>query len=241
MKNSDTVIQGLWIGTALSKMEQLCIASYLQNGHDFHLYAYGRVDNTPSGARIMDANEIIPAGDLVKDEFGGYVNFSNKFRYMLLYKKGGWWVDMDTVCLKPFDFKESYVFSSEASVPYKRLLVNTTFIKSQPGAPFLKDCIDFINSRGFENIHWGELGVNLISRMIFTNQLSEHIKSPEYFCPYSGHELNGLIQNAATTDISGSYAIHWWNELWKRKGFSKDADFPGDCLYEVLKKKYSVI
>ena len=37
------IIQGLWIGSELSMMEQLSIASFLKNGHDYHLYVYGDV------------------------------------------------------------------------------------------------------------------------------------------------------------------------------------------------------
>ena len=36
MKNK--VIKSLWIGDQLSRLEQLCIKSFLYHGHEFHLY-----------------------------------------------------------------------------------------------------------------------------------------------------------------------------------------------------------
>ena len=33
---------------------------------------------------------------------GSYAGFANFFRYELLRKRGGWWVDLDTICLRPF-------------------------------------------------------------------------------------------------------------------------------------------
>ncbi|HKB65528.1 MAG TPA: hypothetical protein VKC61_06695 [Pyrinomonadaceae bacterium] len=54
-------IQGLWIGRELSLMEQLSISSFLQNGHDYHLYVYEEVKNVPAGTVVRNANEILPA------------------------------------------------------------------------------------------------------------------------------------------------------------------------------------
>ena len=238
MKNQP--IQSLWIGESLSPMEILCIRSYIANGHEFHLYVYDNVLNIPEGVEVKDANEIIPQDKIYVDAFGGYVNLSNQFRYTMLYKLGGWWVDMDTVCLKPFVFEEDFVFSSETSDPYNRILVNTTYIKSIPGAKFLKDCLDFLEYRGHENIHWGELGVNLISRMIFRNNLGKYVRSPEYFCPLSGYQLNRLIKESDEHIPESAYAIHWWHELWRRGKIDKSGQFPESSWYEQLKRKYKV-
>ena len=41
--------------------------------------------------------------------------FSNFFRYKLLLERGGWWVDADMVCLRPFAFDKEHVFASEVS------------------------------------------------------------------------------------------------------------------------------
>ncbi len=54
------IIQSLWIGKELSKIEQLCIASFIYHGCVFHLYTYEKVANVPAGVVLMDANEIIP-------------------------------------------------------------------------------------------------------------------------------------------------------------------------------------
>jgi hypothetical protein len=54
-------IQGLWIGSELSVMEQLSISSFLLNGHHYHLYVYEEVKYIPSGTVVMDASEILPS------------------------------------------------------------------------------------------------------------------------------------------------------------------------------------
>ena len=238
MKNQ--LIQSLWVGEALSPMETLCIRSFLANGHAFHLYVYDHVENIPEQTIVRDANGILPREKIYVDAFGGYVNLSNQFRYTMLYKIGGWWVDMDTVCLKPFDFNEKFVFSSETSDPLNRSLVNTTYIKSPPGARFLKDCLDFLEHRGHEYIHWGELGVNLISRMIFRNGLGEFVRPPVIFCPISCFGINRLIKASDEQIPENTYAIHWWHEIWRERKIDKSGRFPESSLYERLKRKYGV-
>jgi mannosyltransferase OCH1-like enzyme len=234
----DNIIQSLWVGPELGNMETLCIRSYLANGHDFHLYTFDEVRNIPEGTVVKNANDILPKEKIYRDAFGGFVNLSNQFRYTLLYKLGGWWVDMDTVCLKKFDFTQDFVFSSEFSEPTGRFMVNTTFIKSKAGAKFLSDCLDYIEIRGHENIHWGELGVNLISRMIFRNNLGEYIMLPESFCPVSPYQTKLFIHDTNYVLPEGAYAIHWWHEIWKRNNYDKNGEFPKYSLYEKMKSLY---
>src|ERR1043165_6249395 len=98
-------IQCLWIGPRLSAMEQLCINSFLRHGHEGHLYADGGGDARPAGTVVRDGREILPAERIFfysdHDSPSGFANF---FRYKLLLDRGGWWVDTDMVCLRPFDF-----------------------------------------------------------------------------------------------------------------------------------------
>jgi len=72
-------------------------------GHAFHLYVYDGID-VPEGVILKDASEIIPREELfyfqnpdtAKPDLGP---FSDLFRFRLLMMRGGWWSDVDTVCL----------------------------------------------------------------------------------------------------------------------------------------------
>ncbi|MGH9824062.1 MAG: glycosyltransferase, partial [Blastocatellia bacterium] len=97
----NALVQGLWVGSHLSKMERLSIQSFIDNGHPYHLYTYGRVDNIPGGANVLDGNEILDESGIFQyEQHRSYSAFSNVFRYKLLLERGGWWVDTDMVCLK---------------------------------------------------------------------------------------------------------------------------------------------
>jgi hypothetical protein len=110
------VINALWIGQ-LSPLEQLCLKSFVARGHSVHLYTYDPIENVPQGVTLQDAAQILPPSQIFRNRLGkgkgSVAAFSDLFRYKLLLDKGGWWVDADVFCLKPFDFAAPYVFGAE--------------------------------------------------------------------------------------------------------------------------------
>ena len=53
------IVQSLWVGNKLSRMEHYSIKSFLKLGFTYHLYVYENVKNVPKGTIIKDANTII--------------------------------------------------------------------------------------------------------------------------------------------------------------------------------------
>ena len=53
-------------------MERMSIASFLANGHAFHLFVYSDVKDVPAGAVLRDGNEILHASSIFRyrDETG---------------------------------------------------------------------------------------------------------------------------------------------------------------------------
>ncbi|MEI7780809.1 MAG: hypothetical protein WCJ18_02650 [Planctomycetota bacterium] len=103
-------IQGLWVGDSLTDLHRMCVESFLARGHGFALYTYGAVENLPPGVTIRDATQIVPSS-LIYQFDGSYAGFSDLFRNKLLHANGGWYVDLDIYCLRPFDVKAEIVFS----------------------------------------------------------------------------------------------------------------------------------
>ena len=121
------IIQSLWIGPELTKLEQLCLKSFVDHGHEFHLYTYEEVGNVPDGVIVKDGNEILDKSEIFRYKNGSVSAFSNLFRFTMLYKKGGYWADTDLLCVRPFKFEEDFVISSEPNAGYNqniRILYN---------------------------------------------------------------------------------------------------------------------
>lgn len=230
------IIQSLWIGDRLSNLEQLCITSYLKNGHEFHLYTYGNVHNIPLGTVVKDANEIISSNEIFQDSHGGVAAFSDWFRYKLLYKLGGWWVDMDSVCLKFFDIEEEYCFSTEGD--QEQYEITTGFIKAPPKAEFLEDLLEFIDKRRNRPVLWGEFGPSLLRLALQNYESKKYICPPETFCPIYWSDTYKLITKQDYVFLDSTYAVHFWNEVWRYGYLNKDAIYHPDSIYEVLKRLY---
>jgi len=255
------IIQSLWIGKELSNIEQLCIASFLKNGHEFHLYTYGEVKSIPEGTIIKDAKKIILEKDIFKNNAGSLAIFADWFRWELLYQKGGFWVDMDVVCLQPFTFEGDIIFGLENSsksaigvlkFPAKHKLTN--FLRNMCDKPntllpydstkqkLIKLKRRFLgNHRG--NVTWGEAGGPIgfskaLKHLAIKNKAQPYI----YFYPVHHSCWEAIFDETFKHDVAlfnNSYAIHLWNEMMRRDNtFDKDACFPEESLFEQLKTKY---
>ena len=100
----------------MTAIERLSITSFIENGHTFDLYSYGAIQGIPEGTQLRNAAEILPVERVFRyRDHSSYAGFSNFFRYKLLSERGGWWVDLDAVCLKPFDFDDEFVFCPSSS------------------------------------------------------------------------------------------------------------------------------
>jgi Glycosyltransferase sugar-binding region containing DXD motif len=236
---TDHVIQGLWIGAELSVMEHLSIASFLANGHQFQLFVYSDVKNVPAGTIVRDGEEILPASAIFRyRDNGSYAGFSNFFRYELLLKYGGWWVDLDTICLRPFRFADEYVIGSEpvaegGSHPISGVL------KTPPQSPLMQYLTLVCRSKNTATLSWGETGPRLVADGIRQLSLGKYVQASEAFCPLGWYEWERALD--PTSDVSLKTpvkAIHLWSEMWRRHGKDKCAVYHFDCLYERLKAKY---
>ena len=232
------VIQGLWVGNELSVMEQLSIASFLRNGHQYHLYVYEDVKNIPLGTIVKDGNEILPASRIFQyKQQASYAGFSNFFRYKLVLERGGWWADTDTICLKPFDFEAEYVFSSEFAMGEE--FINSGIFNARAGSDVMKYAWRVCEAKDPECIVWGETGPRLMAAAVREFSLEGYKQAAEVFCPIGYADWHKVLDPEANLQFSDrTYAIHLWNERWRAAGQDKNATYPDDCLYETLKKRY---
>jgi mannosyltransferase OCH1-like enzyme len=232
------VIQGLWIGAELSVMEQLSIASFLRNGHEYHLYVYDNVENIPAGTVVKDANEILPASRIFQyKQQPSYAGFSNFFRYKLLLERGGWWSDTDIICLKPFDFPEEYVFATEVCGGLE--VVSSGVIKAPAGSEAMGHAWEVCQTKNPEQLVWGETGPKLAGKTVKKYSLERYVKSHDFFCPLGYLEWHRVLEpEPEGSFIANSHAIHLWNEMWRSAGQDKNASYANNCLYEKLRRRY---
>jgi hypothetical protein len=96
-------VASLWIGPELTWMEQMCLLSFIENGHRTILYVYDDVKSVPDGVEVRDAREIMPTEQVIYHANTGSPAFhSDVFRLRMLEQTNYLWIDTDAYCLKPF-------------------------------------------------------------------------------------------------------------------------------------------
>lgn len=232
------IIQGLWIGPELSVMEQLSLASFLRNGHEYHLYVYSAVKNLPVGTIIRDANEILPSSSIFQyKQKPSYAGFSNFFRYKLLLERGGWWADTDTICLKTFDFPDEHVFSTEIFRGVE--VVTSGILKAPAGSEVMAYAWEVCQAKDPEQLVWGETGPRLMGGAVRKFSLDRYKKPHTVFCPLGYPEWRKVLEpDVEIIFDEGTYAIHLWNEMWRAASQDKNAQYSENCLYEQLKRRF---
>ena len=224
MDHNNTIVNSLWIGERLSELELLTINSFVRHGHEFHLWTYGNMSNIPDYVQTKDANEIIPEEDVFKypDDSklkwgkGSYAGFSDIFRYKLLYEKGGWWVDMDLTCLKPFDFEEAYFFRSH----WKYKVVGNA-MKCPKSSQLMLDCYNQSRVEVDEhNLNWHKPIEILNQHIVKLNLLN--FRHRGLFNNDHAFLLRKYLKRNSTIPDKW-YGIHWCNSSGKINYSDKSA------------------
>ena len=133
---SSRTIQSLWIGDRLSRIEILSITSFLTHGHPYHLYTYGPVEGVPAGVVVKDAHAVIARSRIFQVN-GSLSIFADWFRQEMLHACGGYWADLDLVCLRPLTFDDPIVVGKVDSSKVSNALMR--FPKGHPRTRQLAD------------------------------------------------------------------------------------------------------
>jgi hypothetical protein len=259
-KINKAVVQSLWIGPELSAIEQLAINSFLKNGHEFHLYTYDKVKNIPEGTTIKDANEIINSSEIFLYK-KSYATFADWFRWELIYKKGNFWVDMDVICLKPFDFKDELIYGFESDYRVPQTVIKfpkgheiakyMAYRCKQPFNIFYEDpfriklkkfCMKYFLFKKKGDIGWGYAGgPRGFTEVLKNKDLLKLAKPFTYFYPIHVSCAKSIFDLTFKNNpdfLKNSYALHCWNNYLKDHGINKNKTFEKESLIETLKRRY---
>ena len=256
-----TIVQSLWVGSNLSLMEVYSIKSFLKTGHEFHLYIYEPIQNIPKGTIIKDANEIMPKKTIFTLK-NAYLPFSDIFRYKLLYEKGNYWVDLDLIALKKFDFEEPYLFSSERTIQkgaYKlkqKFIPNIGVLKAPPKSDFYKELYEkcmVIHKKGTnkDRIKY----MRMLRKMLEKYNFGKYVKKPQYFCHLDwwfakeafmnvkSYKSKYGVPSRSVNSMIGKgtkfkpYSIHLWRSIVTHKyNLDLNAPYHPNSLWEILKR-----
>ncbi|HMN46685.1 MAG TPA: capsular polysaccharide synthesis protein [Povalibacter sp.] len=231
------LVSGLWVGSRFSPLERACIASFLQHGHHFDLYTYDSVEGVPDGCRIVSAASIVPRERICVQasaggQGGGIAAFSDLFRYELLLRQGGWWVDLDVFCLSASLPEQEIVIARQGPT-----VVNGAVLRFPQGHPLMAAARAACETKA-SGCNWGELGPDLLTRLVREMELQSVVMPPQMFYPIDWQHYWAVLDPRRSADVlqrmQAAVCLHLWNEMLRRIGIDKHVLPPQGSVLRAL-------
>jgi len=262
MTNNKT-INSFWISGPLSEMNILTIKSFVENGHEFHLYCYD-VDGTITNlvehgvysyfrdckVLVWDANIILLESEIYyyKNMAGGNPAFkfggiAERLKAEMLYKLGGWHVDLDVTCLQHFDFrfKDGKIVTMPNGLgfpeseyvlrPHNSGGIVANIIKAPAQSEFARRYVEHTKTITADNTIWEKSFTGL-------NQIVKDLQLEKYILPANvlGDDSDLYYRNFTKYGYAPEpelHAVHWCA--------ARQLAYEPGSFYESLLIKYKLV
>jgi hypothetical protein len=234
-------VNSYWGGGPLTRLELVCLSSFVQNGAHYSLYTYDEPRGVPDGVIVRDASEILPAERMFRYPAGtlnegSLSGFSNLFRYSLLQRVGGWWVDTDVCCLRAFQGSHDELYLREETQSGEFLVASCIFRAPSAGV-VLQHCLEAFARKDVTKVVHGETGPALLTDAIRACRREDLVQPGGPYFPVPWWEYERLLFDEQLS-VDRCVAVHFWNTMLRTAGVDKNATFPGNSVFERLKRQY---
>lgn len=229
-------LNSLWVGDRLGYLEQLCFVSALGQGHEVTVYSYTpeSLQGVPDGVEIRDAREVMPEQRLVRySDTGSFALGANFFRYCLLEKGLGYWIDADVYLIKPLNFSEKFVLGWEDQSKINNailLLPSDSEIvhdlcnlpRNNVRPPWFgpKRSLQYFIARmrkgvvRVQDLPWGTYGPEMLTYLAKKHKIAERAQKPGVFYPVGwpdARRLYGPAEQIQAMIGPDTCAVHMYN------------------------------
>jgi hypothetical protein len=227
----------LWIGPSLGAVERACLRSILRQGHPVSLYSYEEPAGVPDGVEVRDASEILPEHLIVRHHTGSVALFSNRFRYELLRRGCGVWVDTDFYLLAPLPDDRPYLFGR-----YAEGVIDSGLLRLPPDSPLLPELLAPFDEHEvpawlppraraaawwrlrttgrtqIARMPWGSLGPRAVTAAVHRHGLHHLALPPEVLCAVHWDDARWIRSPSIGVEhvtTPRTRAVHLYNEIIK--------------------------
>lgn len=241
-------VRVFWTGPVLSYYEQLSLKSVVASGARVILYTYEKDLVVPDGVELADADEILSGPVHQFRHANGDASFalhSDLFRYLAVYKFGGWYMDLDIV------FLGQRLPAAKTYVAYERWdSINAAVMKFPEQSPVMAGAIDeawrLLPQAGMATTDAARvvIGPALFTRLI-TEYALDHLvlpKSRAYEIPHTDvlSFFNPAICDSVAQRLAESDFTHLWNEAWRLYRIPKNYGPPEGSYLDLLFKRFGI-
>jgi mannosyltransferase OCH1-like enzyme len=209
------LIHLIWVGSPFPKKYQ----KFLESWRSFH------PDWTIRLWTDAEVEDFHMENKQAFDEASNKGQKSDIWRYEILYRYGGLYVDTDFQCLQSFDDLHKSCEFYAGCIGLDQPWVINALIGAKPNHPLMRACIDRLelfskNPYDFEKI-MDETGPYYLTRILLDLGLEMPLGSvvvfpPVFFYPFPGAYRDRLDKNIMNFVKPESMAVHYWNCSWQK-------------------------
>lgn len=206
---SGNQINFFWSGDKWSYLHDLTIKSHIKVGHMPIIWLHGDIPKSKywdndvyvRSGRIRDACFIVNIDSFMK-RGGNFKTASSMWRFIFLYKQGGWYADTDALAIKTWPSQQWVVCGEKPD------MLSTGVIKS----PWRQQM--YINMLSDLKLDWGN--VKVFNKHYFKRfqNVRETIDS-KLFYPYKWNDWEVMLSDIEIPDV---YSIHLYHTMFERSG-----------------------
>ena len=239
----------LWIGDRLGPVERACLRSVVGQGHRLALYCYARPAGVPEGVEVRDAAEILPQSTVFRHRSGSFALFADWFRYELLLRGLGTWVDTDVYLLAPLEGEREHLFGEQQAG-----LINNAVLRLPPRSPILPQLLKpFRNGAApaglplrsrlkrlvpgraeLADLPWGSTGPHALTALTRRFSIASEALPPDILYPVPWQRAEWIRDPSLQLSdmVTGrTVAVHLWNE--RIRGFKNQPAPEGSFLHRL--------
>jgi hypothetical protein len=232
-------LRTFWHGTPLGPYQLFCLHSLISRGHRVELFSYERDFVVPNWIVRKDAAEILPSERVLRYQSGpgqgSPALHANLFRYCMLERLGGWWIDADVLLLQPQLPDDEFFFAPDGHH------FSNAILKFPAGHPLLIEAAERCHAIG-EAAAWAQTGPILLTELVVKFNLSKYGRPKDTCYPILWNEIEALFDPDRCGEVKdrcdGAIFVHLYNEIWRRAGIPVGLGPPPgsflDCLSNEL-------
>ena len=213
------LVHFIWLGSPLPSECEAMVRTWRECHPDWIVKVWNDADAAAFGLENQRACDIA----------NNYGEKSDIFRYEILYRFGGVYIDTDFECIKPFDnLHKSCEFYTGLIGSESQLDLLNGLIGSVPGHPIIRACIDHLRIGNGDNdperimldtgpYHLKEMFLKCVTENDRGNVVA---LPPNFFYPYPAtHRISGRNRKVIKMMYARpeSWAIHYWSSSWQKK------------------------
>lgn len=248
----------LWVGKSLPPLQRLCLTSALATGCRTRLFTYEPVEGIPPGIEVVDGNEILGSEQMIRHRKSqSTALFSDRFRYEVLGRGLGAWIDTDLLFLKAPQTTGECLLGWEDEE-----LVGSAFIWLRPGHHLIDELRRHASDeylipgwlpawrRSYltvrkaigkpehvSDLDWGVIGPHLLTWLLQQNNMLSAVGPTSWFSPLPWNERHKIADGNfdwRSLIKPETVCVHLWNYGLTPELRSRLPE-PGSLLQSVAK------